>query len=221
MLFFTPPRSPAKIAPGVAHLPGWLGLDQQRQLVEEMRDLAAKYAGTPMAMYRPKLKSGWMSVHQFHLGRYWDYRNYRYQDVIDGVRVPPMTESLTSLAGTALAAARRIAPELDSHLIPEMALINYYPPGAAMGMHLDDFEEANKPVISLSIGDEAIFRMGNTENRNKPWRDVLVASGDLVVFGGPARYAYHGIVKVTPGTLPEGCGLDQGRINITIRQVKK
>ena len=88
-----------------------------------------------------------------------------------------------------------------------------------MGMHVDAFEESPAPVISLSIGDEALFRMGHTEARTRPWDDITLCSGDLVVFGGPKRFAYHGVVRVNDGTLPEACGLSEGRINITIRQV--
>ncbi|MDY5840892.1 MAG: alpha-ketoglutarate-dependent dioxygenase AlkB [Corynebacterium camporealensis] len=222
MLFDSLPRPNVKVAPGVGHLPGWLGIDKQCALVEEFREIARAYAGTPMAMVRPQLKSGQMSVHQLHVGRYWHYQSYRYVDNIEGTRVPPMPESLQELAHPALRAAAEVAPELEpwvDNFVPEMALINYYPPGSAMGMHVDEFEESAAPVISVSIGDEALFRMGNTDNRNKPWDDVTLCSGDLVVFGGPKRFAYHGIVRVNDETLPECCGLREGRINITIRQV--
>jgi alkylated DNA repair protein (DNA oxidative demethylase) len=80
-------------------------------------------------------------------------------------------------------------------------------------------EESPAPVVSLSIGDEALFRMGGTEGRSKPWDDVLLMSGDLLVFGGPARRAYHGVPRIHPDTAPTGCGLRKGRINVTIRQV--
>ncbi len=222
MLFDSLPRPAAKVAPGVAHLPGWLDIDQQRALVEEFRETARAYSGTPMGMYKPQLKSGQMSVFQLHVGRFWHYGSYRYVNNIEGTQVPPMPGSLAGLAPAALRAAASVSAELEPWVegyVPQMALINYYPPGSAMGMHVDDFEESEAPVISLSIGDEALFRMGNTDNRNKPWDDIMACSGDLIVFGGPKRFAYHGIVRVDDGTLPEGCGLREGRINITIRQV--
>jgi alkylated DNA repair protein (DNA oxidative demethylase) len=62
-----------------------------------------------------------------------------------------------------------------------------------------------------------VFRFGNAENRRPPWTDVELASGDLFVFGGPARLAYHGVTKIVPGTAPAGCGLATGRLNITLR----
>lgn len=223
MLFDSVPRPSERIAPGVAHLPGWLGVDKQAELVREIREVARGYADTPMAMVRPTLKSGGqMSVYQLHLGRYWHYPSYRYVDKIAGTTVPPVPESLATLAPVALRSAAEVADELAPWVdtfVPEMVLVNYYPPGSGMGMHVDAFEESRAPVISLSIGDEALFRMGHTESRTQPWDDVTLCSGDLVVFGGPKRFAYHGVVRVNNATLPDGCGLEQGRINITIRQV--
>jgi alkylated DNA repair protein (DNA oxidative demethylase) len=84
-------------------------------------------------------------------------------------------------------------------------------------MHQDKDEESLAPVVSLSIGDACRFRFGNTETRTKPYQDIELGSGDLFVFGGPSRLAYHGVTKVHPGTAPDGCGLETGRINITMR----
>jgi alkylated DNA repair protein (DNA oxidative demethylase) len=100
---------------------------------------------------------------------------------------------------------------------PDTALVNYYGADSKMGMHQDRDERSVAPVVSISIGDTCTFRFGNTLNRNKPYQDIALASGDLFVFGGPARLAYHGVTKVLPGTAPAGCGLESGRINITMR----
>ena len=100
---------------------------------------------------------------------------------------------------------------------PDTALINYYDEAARMGMHQDKDERADEPVVSLSIGDAAVFRLGNTVNRAKPYADVQLTSGDLFVFGGPSRFAFHGVPKVHPGTTPADCGLATGRLNITMR----
>jgi alkylated DNA repair protein (DNA oxidative demethylase) len=86
-----------------------------------------------------------------------------------------------------------------------------------MGMHQDRDKRSRAPVVSLSIGDSCLFRFGNTETRTRPYTDLTLSSGDLFVFGGPSRLAFHGIQKVYPGTAPEGCGLSTGRINITMR----
>jgi alkylated DNA repair protein (DNA oxidative demethylase) len=86
-----------------------------------------------------------------------------------------------------------------------------------MGMHQDKDEVSREPVVSLSVGDSCLFRFGNPESRGRPYEDLVLASGDLFVFGGPARLAFHGVMKTYPGTAPAGCGLETGRINITLR----
>jgi alkylated DNA repair dioxygenase AlkB len=100
---------------------------------------------------------------------------------------------------------------------PDVALVNLYADGARMGMHQDRDERTDAPVVSLSLGDSCTFRFGNTENRGRPYTDVELASGDLFVFGGPSRFAYHGVPKVRPRTGPAGLGLDRQRLNLTMR----
>ena len=159
-----------------------------------------------------------------NLGRMWATNPYRYVTHAGGVRVPPVPDNLLQLATKALRAAALYDESLNqwpATFRPDMALVNYYPPGATMGMHQDRNENSPAPIVSLSIGDEALFRIGGTENRNKPWDDVTLASGDVIVFGGPKRLAFHGVPKTRPGTLPEGCGLKEGRINTTFRQVER
>ena len=87
-----------------------------------------------------------------------------------------------------------------------------------MGMHQDKDEVSLAPVVSLSVGDSCRFRFGNTETRTRPYVDLTLGSGDLFVFGGPSRLAYHGVTRILPGTAPAGCGLDSGRINVTLRE---
>jgi len=74
------------------------------------------------------------------------------------------------------------------------------------------------PVVSLSIGASCLFRFGNTSGRSRPWTDVQLESGDLFVFGGPARLAYHGVPKTIAGTGDPDTGLPSGRLNITLRE---
>jgi len=87
-----------------------------------------------------------------------------------------------------------------------------------MGMHVDRDEPSPAPVVSLSLGDTCVFRFGNADGRGRPWTDVRLESGDLFVFGGPSRRAYHGVPKLLPGTGPADIGLERGRFNITLRQ---
>mgnify|MGYP006159297239 CR=1 FL=1 len=98
----------------------------------------------------------------------------------------------------------------------DIALVNFYDADAHMGMHRDSDERSTAPVVSLSLGDTCVFRFGNTETRTRPYTDVELRSGDLMVFGGPSRLAYHGVPKVYGGTAPPELGLT-GRLNITLR----
>ena len=92
------------------------------------------------------------------------------------------------------------------------------PLGPTIWLTTNLFERSLAPVVSLSLGDTCVFRFGNAGGRGRPWTDVGLDSGDLFVFGGPSRRAYHGVPKVLPGTGPPDIGLDGGRFNITLRQ---
>jgi DNA oxidative demethylase len=83
-------------------------------------------------------------------------------------------------------------PRAGDRYSPDAALANYYDRDARMGMHQDKDERDDAPVVSLSVGDACTFRFGNSRDRGRPYKDILLASGDLFVFGGPARFAYHG-----------------------------
>jgi DNA oxidative demethylase len=100
---------------------------------------------------------------------------------------------------------------------PECCLVNLYRAGAHMGLHQDrDEQAAEAPVLSVSLGDDAVFRIGGTTRRG-PTQSVKLSSGDVLSFGGPARLAFHGIDRIVPGSstlVPGG-----GRINLTLRRV--
>jgi DNA oxidative demethylase len=100
---------------------------------------------------------------------------------------------------------------------PEACLINYYSAGTRMGSHRDaDEEDFTAPVVSVSLGDDAVFHVGGSRRGDAKQR-LTLRSGDVVVLGGEARLAYHGIDRVLSGTstlLDEG-----GRLNLTLRRV--
>ncbi len=123
---------------------------------------------------------------------------------------------LAELGREAVAAAYEGQPEPAETYVYDIALINFYDGDSRMGMHRDAEERSAAPVVSLSLGDTCVFRFGNTVSRGRPYQDVELRSGDLFVFGGPSRLAYHGVPKVLPGTGPQGLGLT-GRLNITLR----
>jgi alkylated DNA repair protein (DNA oxidative demethylase) len=102
---------------------------------------------------------------------------------------------------------------------PECCLVNLYRGGARMGLHQDRDEAAlEAPVLSISLGDTALFRIGGTSRRG-PSRSLKLASGDVLAFGGPARLAYHGIDRVLAGS--SGLVPGGGRINLTLRRVTR
>ncbi len=101
---------------------------------------------------------------------------------------------------------------------PDVALINFYDEHAKMGMHADKDERSRAPVVSLSLGSACVFRFGNAESRGRPWHDVALESGDLFVFGGEARLAFHGVMKTVPAAERPDIGLPAGRLNITLRE---
>ena len=159
-----------------------------------------------------------MSVETVCLG--WHWRPYAYsREAVDvnGRRVLDVPDWMVRMGRAALAAAGD-PWGLAERYAPDTALVNFYDDSARMGMHQDKDEVVDSPVVSLSIGDACTFRFGNTEHRNRPWTDLRLASGDLFVFGGESRFAFHGVTRIHPGTAPAGCGLTSGRINITLRE---
>ncbi|MGI5122548.1 alpha-ketoglutarate-dependent dioxygenase AlkB family protein [Marinactinospora thermotolerans] len=206
------PPGPVTVAPGAIHLPGRLDLDRQRDLVERCRT----WARLPGGMRRHRMpRGGRMSVRMLSLGWYWE--PYRYTRTLpEGTPVPPFPAVLGDLAREAVTAAFGAPPPAGAPPY-DVALVNFYDPTARMGMHRDAEERADLPVVSISLGDTCVFRFGNTETRTRPYRDVELRSGDVFVFGGPARRAYHGVPRILPGSADPACGLASGRLNITIR----
>lgn len=217
MLFNAVPRGSANPLPGVVHLPNFLPLEQQAALVSQAREMAKQVAGTPVAMRKPVLAAGQMKAWMLSLGWYWQTQPYRLVQEVGGYPVPPVPENFQSLANDVMDAARDIDPLVGPTPAVETALVNFYPPGDGMGLHVDAEEESDNAVVSLSIGEETIFRL---EGPDTPV-DLLLMSGDALVFGGPARRARHGVKGARPGTGPAGTGLKEGRINITMRQVHR
>ncbi|GAA4059984.1 alpha-ketoglutarate-dependent dioxygenase AlkB [Streptomyces shaanxiensis] len=207
------PRERTEVSPGAVHLPDWLDAPAQRELLEACREWARPPAGL-RTVRTPG--GGTMTARQVCLG--WHWYPYAYARTVvdgDGAPVKPFPEWLGELGRRAVRdtlGERRAAPSAAY----DIALINFYDADARMGMHRDSDEKSDAPVVSLSLGDTCVFRFGNTETRTRPYTDVELRSGDLFVFGGPSRLAYHGVPKVQPGTAPAELGLT-GRLNLTLR----
>jgi DNA oxidative demethylase len=195
---------------GCRFYPGYLDRAEQQALLADIR---AVIAAAPL--YVPRMpKSGKpMSVHMSNCGPLgWvtdAARGYRYQaeHPETGAPWPPIPERI-------LAIWRALA---DYSRELEACLINYYGDGAKMGLHQDrDEADFAAPVVSISLGDTCLFRVGGTQ-RSAATQSFRLASGDVVVLGGEARLAFHGVDRVMPGTstlLAEG-----GRFNLTLRRV--
>jgi DNA oxidative demethylase len=196
---------------GLRFAPAYLDRTAQERLLGVLREVMR---GAPL--YTPRMpKSGRpMSVRMTNcgdLGWMTDVSGYRYQRHHPETQAPwpPIPEML-------LAAWRDLAGYPHP---PQACLVNVYGPQARMGLHQDrDEEDFAAPVVSLSLGDTCVFRIGG-DKRTGPTRTLRLASGDAVVLGGDARLAFHGVDRIIAGSstlLPEG-----GRINLTLRRVTR
>lgn len=208
------PRPRAEIAPGAVHVPDWLDLAEQRAMVAACQ----RWSAPPAGLHTTRLPTGGvMSVRTVCLG--WHWYPYGYSRTVDDGQTPvkPFPTWLADLGRRAVAEAYD-DEEAGRAYQPDVALVNYYDDTAKMGMHQDKDERSLAPVVSLSLGDRCVFRFGNTENRNRPWADIVLSSGDLFVFGGPSRLAYHGVPRIRPSEGEQEIGLPTGRLNITLRE---
>jgi alkylated DNA repair protein (DNA oxidative demethylase) len=217
---------------GLRLVPGYLDRSAQERLRDE---LTAVMLRAPA--YTPRMpKTGHpMSVRMTNcglLGWVTDERGYRYQP-----HHPETGEPWPPIPEIVLAAWRELA---DYPHPPEACLVNVYGPTARMGLHQDrDEQDFAAPVVSLSLGDTCLFRIGG-EKRGDPTRTFRLASGDALVLGGQARLAHHGVDRIVPGTSTLlssyalrasedgstrrsicGAGADGGRINLTLRRVTR
>jgi len=194
------------------YYPQTLNASAQAALLGEIRRIIAE-----APLYTPTMpRSGNpMSVHMTNCGPLgWvtdKERGYRYQAThpVTGKPWPAIPQLLHALW----------AELADYPHPPEACLINYYAGAAKMGLHQDrDEENFTAPVLSVSLGDTGIFRVGG-KTRKDPTQKFELKSGDVFVLGGAERLSYHGIDRILPGTsdlLPEG-----GRFNLTLRRVTK
>lgn len=187
--------------------------DGQRELVAEIEKIVAVTGwlqptmrrGTPLRLQITNAgKWGWWS----------DELGYRYTPV-NPKTFKPWPEIplwIKTIAGILVDEAFGPGKSFD----PDSLLINRYGNGDSLGLHRDDTEEdLTSPIVSISLGDTCEFVFGSTDKGDKP-RKFTLRSGDVVVFGGPARLAYHAVPKIYPGT----SGLVACRYNLTLRRVK-
>ncbi|HEY2304169.1 MAG TPA: alpha-ketoglutarate-dependent dioxygenase AlkB [Acidimicrobiales bacterium] len=205
-----------EILPGVVHVARWLPSGVQRELVEAFR----QWALAPAGLRHPRVPTGQlMSVQSVCLG--WHWRPYLYTrtaDDTDGAAVKPLPLEVADLARAAVEEAYGRGDDEPCRYAPDAAIVNLYGPGAHLGLHQDGEEPSPAPVVTISLGDACVFRLAGVDRRTRPFHDVLLGSGDLLVFGGPNRRIYHGVPRVVAGTGPDGLGLPPGRLSITVRE---
>jgi DNA oxidative demethylase len=205
-------ESAGRLPEGVRYLPGWLDAEAQARLRDDIRAVvraaplftpAMPRTGRPMSVRMTNCGPlGWVTDRD---------GGYRYQAVhpVTGEPWPPIPERLL-----------RIWTEAGGYPAPpEACLVNYYAGMAKMGLHQDrDEKDFDAPIVSVSLGDDCLFRVGGTK-RGDPTLSIRLGSGDVIVLSGPARLAHHGVDRIYPGTstlLEKG-----GRINLTLRRVGK
>ena len=197
--------TPSLTIRGVTLFQGLLDMPAQAAMVEDLRAVV-----TAAPLFQPVTSRGQqMSVRMTSAGAVgWvsDRKGYRYEPCHpEGADWPAIPESV-------LAVWQAVAPEAR---MPDSCLVNFYGEGARMGMHQDrDEADFDQPVVSISLGDDALFRIGNLTRGGKT-ESVWLHSGDVLVMGGAARLVFHGIDRLRPGSsslLPQG-----GRLNLTLR----
>lgn len=201
------PSGPSLCLNGVEIWQGFLGAAEQAALVAELRGVARA-----APLFQPETKRGQkMSVRMTSAGSYgWvsDRRGYRYETRHPtGVAWPPVPASVLAIWRDVTGLSRD----------PDCCLVNYYGEGARMGLHQDrDEADFSWPVVSVSLGDDGLFRVGGSDRGGRT-ASLWLRSGDVAVLGGAARLAFHGVDRIRFGSsavLPEG-----GRINLTLRVV--
>lgn len=195
---------------GIRHIPGFLDREKQEALVETIRAVVSEAplyvpamprTGKPMSVRMTNCGTlGWVTDKE---------RGYRYQPghPATGRPWPAIPVALLDIWHTVSGSAKE----------PEACLVNFYAGDARMGLHQDrDEKDLETPVVSISLGDSCLFRVGATEKGGRTLSFKL-SSGDIVVLGGEGRLAFHGVDKIYPDTstlLKNG-----GRINLTLRRV--
>jgi alkylated DNA repair protein (DNA oxidative demethylase) len=198
-----------QLAPGLSYHPGYIDRPAQEAFVGRLREIVAD---APLFTPRMPKTGKAFSVRMTNCGSLgWvsDENGYRYQPThpLTGKAWPAIPQPLLD-----------VWQELAGYPHPPQAcLVNFYDASARLGLHQDrDEADFAAPVVSLSLGDTCVFRVGGTTRGGKT-TSLKLASGDVLVLGGPARLAFHGVDRILPSTstlLPNG-----GRINLTLRRV--
>lgn len=194
---------------GAAIFPG-LALTHESMLLDALANIVAA------APFRHMVTPGGftMSVAMTNcgaLGWITDRRGYRYSpvDPLSNTAWPPMPDVLRDLARDA--ATRAGYAGFD----PDACLVNRYEPGARMSLHQDKNErDMTAPIVSVSLGLPASFQVGGLARTDRVHK-LALTHGDVLVWGGPSRLVYHGILPLKDG---QHAALGRARVNLTFRK---
>jgi alkylated DNA repair dioxygenase AlkB len=220
------------LGPGLVLLKRFLSLQQQQRVVDTVRCDGLKSCGFADSALNPQTaRDRPLKVRTFCYGQQWS-PHLRAYEARPGLA--PLPAHLVELCQSILlhvgesTQITQIPP-----MVPDHAIVNFYDADIGnMRVHQDDAEtaqsiEAGLPVVSVSVGDSAEFAFSYDEPARRkqfllapdtPMQSVMLESGDVLVFGGPARMIYHGVKSVTANTAPLELRMRPGRLNITLRQ---
>lgn len=201
----------------VLHKPAFLTLAEQKLIIQEIRTIDPGFY-TPVTKFGSK-----MNLRMNCLGWHWDAKTYKYEKMRtdqDGKEAPKIPESLKELGCRALRETRywpaaQIRPF-------DIIIANFYEESGKLGLHQDNSEskaalDSGYPVVSFSIGASANFLIGGLK-RTDPTEEMVLRSGDLLIFGRSKRLAFHGVKSMIPASTPAELGLlKPGRLNLTFR----
>jgi len=185
----------------------FLSQDKQMEMVESIREIVRQAPFNTLRTPSGKKMSVKMTS-AGNCGWFSDQHGYRYEPMqSDGKQWPPIPPLVLEIWQNLVSMEKN----------PDTCLINYYEANAKMGLHQDrDEKDFSWPVLSISLGDEALFRIGNAYRGGKT-ESFWLHSGDVVIMGGDARLCYHGIDRIKFGT--SNLLRQSGRINLTLRVV--
>ena len=204
-----------EILPDVHHLPKALSLLDQKALVKIYLESRSEF-------YQPKLKSGHnMNLKMLCFGKHWnpiDYQYYPDRRDFDKKIVSSLPLKLSELA------TKFLLQTFPNHeAVWDLCVVNYYAPGSSLGLHVDNSEkletlQSGHPIVSFSVGASAVFNLGGLDRKDEI-KDVLLESGDVIIFGNTSRLRYHGVSKIEKAlNTPLNSLLGNGRLNFTLRK---
>ncbi len=211
LTLFEDSKLPRALPEGVFHRPKTASFALQHELLAAVRDIARD-----APFQHPRTRGGGMTAAAMtntgDAGWWSDGAGYRYITRQPGSDKP--WPAMPAVFKDAVRLALHGSPWPDFQ--PDACLINFYAPGAKMGLHQDkDEKDVTQPIVTLSLGDDADFLIGGTARTDKTTA-LVVESGDAVLMGPPGRLLFHGVRKIYPGTSPLD-GL-KGRISLTFRK---